>query len=1214
MKTSDLIAVRAFPAVVQAADIRALRREKNPDAVRDFVGGYLGFDERSRHALSTLLHSLSQQNRGGAFFLNGVFGSGKSHLLGLIALLCDGIGTDVFAVTQPHLAAFGSTPASRLVIHFSLDDYEAARFSLEEIVQLEIARQWQNQFEEKLESPHADSRSEYFAALDEQLLARNITGLLICIDELSLFLSAKEHRALQADAAYLQFLGQRAARSTPCTLHVIAAIQKTVEDIGDLENYSLSQIKDRFQTLPLSLAHIPSLISHRLIVHKNPSALQSVCRESYQNLAHAFPRLDFGASEWESLYPFHPATIALLEQVVARFFSRTRSAAIFCSHAVQELIAADKNAAARVLPDTLFDYFLPELETHSELRALSTVWNAWQTAIPELAKDAEETEFISRMMKALLLFKIAGISPTAIQIAHAADMSAGLPGEGNYQYARILLERILSRGGYLAVERNTQNAAEENFQDRYTIDSGTRVSELARRHLKNALIELRPDDARVAATVLSSCREQNLPLSSLQTAQSFSIFWRNASREIEVKMLHSHDTTETLSNRVAMLSQPGAREDFLLVMAAPFSDSTVFDFSIQSPRFVLWTPRAPTNDEWQIAREATAAHLLEDDPQLLDNRRGRAILNHLKENNSQRETGLARLARRLLAEGGLQTGAGLFIEASELASSESWAGTLEAIAEFALPQVYSNFGKVAPKARVLTPSNADQLALEILRRPIEEPYFSASVERLVRALAEPLGVAKNDKGRWKISGLCNDLANEIKAFARSGSTLSAVEAHFSKNQWGLKSEQTTLAISALLRSGELSALDNKGQVLAPSQIGMPLRRAIHILQPGQLLEAEIWTRAQKLIAILTNENLADLSFATQERAKVLLLQWRDETQSAAELSQARLRQLQRAFNHSPSQWPQTENTLQQLATTFEKLSDDGETTSFLQRASLLDLGTLRTTLEDWQTLQSQLETQHADLLATHRLLTHSNLNTPSELQLARGEILEKLENGEAIFQDENFPAQSQTWRAEYSRLYQEWHAAQHDTARWNSLRRFQNSDELRALQRLSTLQSRPFPQFAEIQNAIDEELWKHCARDGVLLPGEATCNACNLRFGERVSIRDAREIEAIASSAMIALHRALQEESAHEYLARGDGSTPLLQWSGESASLLELLSDGVLSLLDEAFKPRRRVNRNLAELSAKFQLCRTKGEFERVFASWLDGEEGLSGDDEIVME
>ena len=90
-RIGELIAVRDFPAVVQAADVRALRvasraaTENAPDdALRDFLGGYLGSDDRARHALESGLRALAQSERGGAFFLNGVFGSGKSHLLGVL--------------------------------------------------------------------------------------------------------------------------------------------------------------------------------------------------------------------------------------------------------------------------------------------------------------------------------------------------------------------------------------------------------------------------------------------------------------------------------------------------------------------------------------------------------------------------------------------------------------------------------------------------------------------------------------------------------------------------------------------------------------------------------------------------------------------------------------------------------------------------------------------------------------------------------------------------------------------------------------------------------------------------------------------------------------------------------------------------------------------------------------------------------------------------
>jgi hypothetical protein len=1215
MKIGELIGARDFPAVVQAADVRALRDEKNVAATRDFIGGFLGFDERSRRALEISLTALSQNQTGSAFFLNGVFGSGKSHLLGLLALLCDDIGHDFFAATHPQLASLLKGFSLRLVVHFSLDDYNATQISLEEITHREIEREWQRRFDETLEIPRADSRSEYFAALGETLTARDCHGLVLCIDELSLFLSAKDHRALQTDAAFLQFLGQRAAHtgSTPSvgTLHFFAAIQKTIEDIGDIEAYSLSQIRDRFQTLPLSLAHLPSLVSHRLIIHKNPIALQSVCCESYQNIARALPRLDFPLSEWETLFPFHPTTISLLEKVVTRFFSRTRSAAIFCAHAAREIINEESNA--RIPPSGIFDYFLPELEIHPELRPLAEVWQRWQSEIGQLAADKNEAQTLADLMKTLLIFKIAGPAPTAVEIANALLLDAKLPGDGNYQYARVLLERIAERGSHLAVERNETNA---DFADRYSIDWGTRVSELARRHLKNAVSELREDDARIAAYVASCCRDEILPLSTPGVEQAVTIFWQNAPREIAIQTFQTAPKPDWLANRLAMLDRPEAREDLLLIIAAPFAKNFHSQTQIQNPKLVFWTPRAPTADETKLAREATAAHLLEDDPQLSDNRRGRAISQFLKDARAARETQIAQLAQRLLREGVIHCGDNRVLEAGELAGAVNSSGAhaiLESIAEFTLPAIFPNFEKIAPRARVLTPGNADSLCLEILRRPNSEPYFAASLERLVRALAQPLGISQAEKGRWEIGELRDDLREEFKAVAQAGSTPAALAAHFAKSDWGLKTEQTNLAICALLRSGELTAQDAKGQPLSPAQIGMPLRRSVQFLQPGKLLDNENWVRLQKLVSVLIAENLAAPSFAEQERTRQLLLEKRDELQAAAELSQARLRQLQRALNHSTAQWPQAESALQLLAGVLEKLENEADTNQFLLNATAINTKELPPLLARWQTLQEQLESRHADLLSMHRLLRHPRLVAPLELQKPRAEILQLLESGEAILESESLPELAAKWRAEYSRLYRDWHAAQHEPARWNSLRRLQNCDEMRALERLEHLQSRPFRQAAQVRAAIQIELAKQCPRDGNLLPGEATCNACDLTFGERVSIRPAQEIEAIAENAIIALQSALQEENVCATLARQTGSTPILNWDGTPENLLTLLNNETLAALEIAFKPRRRVTRNLTDLQTQFSRCRTRAEFETAFQNWLDGAEHLAEDDEVQL-
>lgn len=261
MRLRDIVSARPFPMVVQAANVRELRglalQAPEDERVGGFVGGYLGVDDRSRTALNILLRALSGEGAsgaGGAFFLNGVFGSGKSHLLGVLALLADHAGHRAFRESHPTLAPHLGRLLGRkyLCVHFALDDYASGNWSLEVVVWREIALEWERQ---GLDSPPCAqaglSRREQWAALGEALGQAGREGVLLCVDELSLFLSGRPHMGLQSDAAFLQFLGQRARLLGEWPLCVVAALQKTVDDIGGIETYSLHQIRDRYTTLML---------------------------------------------------------------------------------------------------------------------------------------------------------------------------------------------------------------------------------------------------------------------------------------------------------------------------------------------------------------------------------------------------------------------------------------------------------------------------------------------------------------------------------------------------------------------------------------------------------------------------------------------------------------------------------------------------------------------------------------------------------------------------------------------------------------------------------------------------------------------------------------------------------------------------------------------------------------------------------------------------
>ncbi|HEX8238049.1 MAG TPA: DUF6079 family protein [Abditibacteriaceae bacterium] len=1250
MTIGELIEVRRFPAVVQAADVRDLRasshrvlrgssnsnaskRDTSNEALHDFIGGYVGFDERARHAVDVAVRSLAG-GQGGGFFFNGVFGSGKSHLLGLLALLCDGLGHDTFATTHNPLASVLQNFAPRLTVYFSLDEYSAQEFSLEEIFWRELRDEWQRHgfTAGELQIPAGTSRGEAFAALEDLLAAKELSGLAVFVDELSLFLSGREHRALQNDAAFLQFLGQRARRnrtaaSTP--LWVFAALQKTVDDIGDLDAYALSQIRDRFTTLPLSLAHLPSLIERRLIVRRNTQALHQLCGETYERLLRALPRLDFGREEWQRLYPFHPATVALLEQVAARYGSRTRSAAVFCAQSVH----AGNDATQRVLADALFDHFEPELQRHPDLKLLQTVWKNWldneaQIAQAKIARDSNEAATMRVLMKALLLWKIAGAAPSVVQLANALALDAKLPGDGNYEYCQILLEKMRTQGSGIALERR-----EGEFADRYSIDVGARVGEMARRFTHNVLHTLPPHDSRIAAYALQCCRDEALPLAALQNAASTQVMWRNVPRGVRIQLLNIPPTSEALANQLAMLASFGQTDDWLLCLVPPFSAAEESDSLAERWRnaarealqtlhdarwrgaLVWWLPRSASADEWQQAREATAQHLLLSDIQLQDNRRGRAVLEHLKNGLPEREAALSRIAMRALHEGTISTGSGAVIDAADLAGRENWNATLEAIAEFALPQVFPQFGRVAPRLRVLTPSNADALCLEILRRPAEKPFFSANIERIARAVGEPLGIAAEAAGRWKIATVRAELAQEISSLANEGITLSALEAQLRKGVWGLAEEQTRVAACAMLRSGELTAFDARGAALSANEIGMPLRRSMHSLRRGQLLDESLWQRLHKLLSLLDIAVSREQTFAAQEQARAGLIAWCDHARSETELAQARLHQLRRAWGQTPAQWPQSEAALEAMVPVLRAFATEGVTNDVLTQIAQCDVPVLQDALSSWRTLLENLESRHARLVAAYNLLNHPDLVLPGELQNKRMLLLARFDDGERVLDDEELLPQFARWKETYESQYLEWHATQHNPARWSVYRRLVATDAARALQKLASLSSRPFAYAGQLQESANTEFEKMCGRNGSL-HGEPLCSACRLHLGERLVLRDPHELEAIVTIGIAALHTALQETSVREFLSRQSEheASALLQWNGEIDTLLPLLTDNALRVLNEAFRPRRCITRSWQQLRKDVQACRTRREWRQAMLSWLDADENLADDDEIELK
>ncbi|RYX84091.1 hypothetical protein EON83_11295 [bacterium] len=1210
---SDFLSPRSFQPVVAGAYVRSLRQNRASQEALDFVGSFLGFDPRSNFALRQTFESLGGQQGGGAFWVNGAFGSGKSHFLGTLALACEGVGYNELRNNFPELIPALDSLTPRLVVYVPLDEYNPAEWSLEDIFWREARIEWErripfDKWPARLDKARAGSRAEALEALISVLANYELDGVALFFDELSLFLGGRGHRELQADASFLQFLGQSARRER---VWIVAALQKTINDLGGLEPYALGQIRDRFQTLPLSLAHLPTLIERRLIEVVDEGALNDWCAETLREREARFGTLSFGVQEWRLLAPFHPLTIELLEAVAGRFLSRTRSALLFCSHYLQ----TSSNTNGRVTPDAIWDYFSPEIEGHPDWGVLSeaeVAWNEWIGSAPETEKAA-----LTQTAKFLLLCRVAGRSTTAHGLAQALDFEHENPSE----WARYLLEKLRRGAGFLAHERG-----EDSLQDRYALDLGKRVGESARRLVVGASSDIEEGDVRLTQAALGSCKSAAWPVGEFgDEGRSLTLFWRHSPRRIRLGVWHEGALT-SWTNRLANLREGG--ESALLLFWPPFANpngesagealaplarNAVQAWGDERAKSAVWAwrPRSATRDEWDLAREVAGALLTRQDPNLLDNRRGRAILEHLERERPAREAALERVVRRLYHEGEVVLGSGAVLEANELAGGDDFMATLESVADFALPHLFPRFGMVAPRARVLTPSNSDALSLELLRRPANEPFFAPSLERLARHLGEPLGVASPSAGRWKMVAGNAALAAHVLEVVGQGAALSQVGAELAVDEWGLPEPMLDIVLAALLRAGELVALDARGQSLTPASIGLPLRRSIHRVVRGALPDSAQWTKLAVVAKTLFEAKVGAVSFEEAARLVAVLEEWREETQSRLELARARAAQLRRNLGQAPAQWASMENAMAIVAGALQD-AQTGDQNLLFGRVAGWDVELLSGALREANRFANGLDGA-GELLSGHALLAHPDLKCPPELVAERAALLEELAAGEsALFNDELKP-RLREWRAAYAEAYANWHGAQHDGARWNSLARLARGDELKGLERMATLARRRFDVGPQLKQELDEAMGKRCQRPDaarvVLATGEAVCNACGLKWGERVVLPDPRVLEQRAQSGLEAFRVALHEPTTARFLERR--APELLE---EDSDWANLLSSERLAVLDEAFAPRRRVSRSLEELRDSLGALQTRREWEGALLEWLDGGEGLGDEDEVELE
>ncbi|TMQ07603.1 MAG: hypothetical protein E6J91_35120 [Deltaproteobacteria bacterium] len=409
----DLVSVRSHPTVVR------LEESLGAAWIRD---AYYLTDEAKRH-LDALRSALAGDAGIGAFLI-GQYGAGKSHFLAYLT-------QELQAGTSFHRA-----PDVRAL---SMLNYPATA-RLEDAVARAL----------DIELCDGDRRDGW-----TRCLARHPRGLLLVIDELSEFLRSKpDRRQFSEDIRFLQFLGELGQDRR---LFVIAAVQEAIEQIGDFDRTDYRKIKDRFPlVLRLTGMHVRDLIAHAVLVkHRGyAEAVQEVARHVREALPGA--PIDFGALC--SIYPIHPATLELLEEVRDRF-SQTRGVVDFVTGQLAGDPARhiapflDREWGSFVTPDAIVRHFEDVLAVQAEFSPLSRKLFPWYRAhLDELFETAAQRRIAEALLRLLVLVHLspARAALTATEATYWLLVSvARVDPSRNRDIVERQLERLATRGRYV---------------------------------------------------------------------------------------------------------------------------------------------------------------------------------------------------------------------------------------------------------------------------------------------------------------------------------------------------------------------------------------------------------------------------------------------------------------------------------------------------------------------------------------------------------------------------------------------------------------------------------------------------------------------------------------------------------------------------------------------------------------------------------------------
>ncbi|HOX85133.1 MAG TPA: BREX-3 system P-loop-containing protein BrxF [bacterium] len=349
-----------FHPIKDVIDIDADLKEIH--AKRELVGSFIISDSLQQQIID-FFEDLEKPTHKARTVI-GNYGSGKSHLVGFLSSLVQDPSLATVIANEQVKAKAKQISHKFLTVQFEL---QSGQVELKQWFYTKVRKQLKEKYD--LEVPVFDPQKDFddkeniAAIIDIVKQHHPAHGLMVVIDEISDFLSAKQKEAMKADLQFLRVLGQ------VCQDQDFMFVGSMQEDVFSSPKFQdvaaeIGRIGERFQTIIIHKEDIKKVIAERIV--SKSAKHRHLLEQKFKPYAEKIEPVSRELDDYIDLFPLTPLLIELFSDLP--YFEKRG--------VIQFAIAEIRTVLAKPFPYFItFDRIYDLLENNPNKRNLEEIYD-----------------------------------------------------------------------------------------------------------------------------------------------------------------------------------------------------------------------------------------------------------------------------------------------------------------------------------------------------------------------------------------------------------------------------------------------------------------------------------------------------------------------------------------------------------------------------------------------------------------------------------------------------------------------------------------------------------------------------------------------------------------------------------------------------------------------------------------------------------------------